>query len=458
MSNLFFASALLPRGWAEDVLVRLDGRGRIAAIETGAPCPPGAERFAGAAVAGIANLHSHAHQRAIAGLGESSGDGSDSFWSWREVMYRALDRMDPDDFEAVAAQLYVETLKAGFTAVAEFHYLHHDRDGRPYADPAETSHRAVAAARAAGLPITLLPVLYNASGFGGAAPTAGQRRFIHDGDGFQRLTERLRAAYGDADDVRLGIAPHSLRAVPEALLAETVAAHTAANPAGPIHIHIAEQRKEVEDSLAFSGRRPVEWLLERHAPDSRWCLIHATHMTESEVAAVAASGAVAGLCPTTEANLGDGFFAADSYMARGGRWGIGSDSHISVSPVEDLRWLEYGARLTSGRRTVLAGGPRRSTARRLVEDAQAGGAQATGFEAGRLAPGRRADIVVLDTAHPLLAARKGDALLDSWIFAGNANLVRDVVIAGRTVVRDRRHPREDAIAERFTHTLGRLLG
>ncbi|AWB08869.1 formimidoylglutamate deiminase (plasmid) [Azospirillum humicireducens] len=454
MSNLFFASALLPDGWAEDVLVTVDGRGRIVSATPGAACPADAERFAGAAVAGIANLHSHAHQRAIAGMGESSGEGSDSFWSWRDVMYRALDRMDPEDFEAVAAQLYVETLKAGFTAIAEFHYLHHDRDGGAYADPAEMSHRAIAAARTAGLPIALLPVLYNASGFGGTPPTAGQRRFIHDGAGFARLTGALRDAYGKADDVRLGIAPHSLRAVPDALLTEIVAA----NPQGPIHIHIAEQRKEVEDCLAFRNRRPVEHLLETQPVDDRWCLIHATHMTETEVMGVAASGAVAGLCPTTEANLGDGFFAAESYMGQGGRWGIGSDSHISVSPVEELRWLEYGARLTSERRTVLAGGPRRSTARRLVEDAQAGGAQATGFDSGRIAAGLRADIVVLDTDHPLLAARKGDALLDGWIFAGNTPLVRDVLIAGRAVVRDRRHPREDEIADRFKKTLGRLLG
>jgi len=454
MSNLFFASALLPDGWAENVLVTVDERGRIFSATPNAACPTDAERFAGAAVAGIANLHSHAHQRAIAGMGESSGEGSDSFWSWREVMYRALDRMEPEDFEAVAAQLYVETLKAGFTAVAEFHYLHHDRDGRAYADPAEMSHRAVAAARTAGLPITLLPVLYNASGFGATPPTAGQRRFIHHGAGFARLTEALRGAYGEDDDVRLGIAPHSLRAVPDGLLTETVAAHAT----GPIHIHIAEQRREVEDCLAHHGRRPVEHLLDTQPVDGRWCLIHATHMTDAEVTGVAASGAVAGLCPTTEANLGDGFFAADSYMGQGGRWGIGSDSHISVSPVEDLRWLEYGARLTSGRRTVLAGGPRRSTARRLVEDAQAGGAQATGFEAGRIAAGLRADIVVLDTDHPLLAARKGNALLDGWIFAGNASLVRDVVIAGRAIVRDRRHPREDEIADRFKKTLGRLLG
>ncbi|CAO3404094.1 formimidoylglutamate deiminase [Azospirillum palustre] len=454
MSNLFFASALLPDGWAEDVLVTVDGRGRIVSATPGAACPADAERFAGAAVAGIANLHSHAHQRAIAGMGESSGEGSDSFWSWRDVMYRALDRMGPEDFEAVAAQLYVETLKAGFTAIAEFHYLHHDRDGSAYADPAEMSHRAIAAARTAGLPIALLPVLYNASGFGGTPPTAGQRRFIHDGAGFDRLTTALGHTYGESCDVQLGIAPHSLRAVPDGLLTETVAA----NPQGPIHIHIAEQRREVEECVAYRGRRPVEHLLDTQPVDGRWCLIHATHMTEAEVAGVAASSAIAGLCLTTEANLGDGFFAAQSYMAQGGRWGIGSDSHISVSPVEELRWLEYGARLTSERRTVLAGGPRRSTARRLVEDAQAGGAQATGFDAGRIATGLRADIVVLDTDHPLLAARKGDALLDGWIFAGNTPLVRDVVIAGRAVVRDRRHPREEEIADRFKKALGRLLG
>lgn len=454
MSNLFFASALLPDGWAEDVLVTTDQRGRIVSATPNAACPADAERFAGAAVAGIANLHSHAHQRAIAGMGESSGEGFDSFWSWRDVMYRALDRMGPEEFEAVAAQLYVETLKAGFTAIAEFHYLHHDRNGRPYADPAEMSHRAIAAARTAGLPITLLAVLYNASGFGGMPPTAWQRRFIHDGAGFDRLTTALRSTYGESSDVQLGIAPHSLRAVPDGLLTETVAA----NPQGPIHIHIAEQRREVEDCLAFRSRRPVEHLLDTQPVDGRWCLIHATHMTAAEVAGVAASGAVAGLCLTTEANLGDGFFAAQSYMAQGGRWGIGSDSHISVSPVEELRWLEYGARLTSERRTVLAGGPRRSTARRLVEDAQSGGAQATGFDSGRIAAGLRADIVVLDTDHPLLAARKGDALLDGWIFAGNAPLVRDVVIAGRAIVRDRRHPQEEEIADRFKKTLGRLLG
>ncbi|WP_142850339.1 formimidoylglutamate deiminase [Telmatospirillum sp. J64-1] len=453
MRKLFLSKALLPSGWSEGVTVTVDKAGLITQVEKDSAPGQDAERLSGAAIAGVPNLHSHAHQRAIAGLGERSGDGSDSFWSWRDVMYRALDGMTPEDFEAVAAQLYVEMVKAGYTAVAEFHYLHHDRDGSPYADPAEMSHRAVAAAREAGIAMTLLPVLYNSSGFGGAPTTHGQRRFAHDGEAFGRLIAGLRGAYGQAPDVVLGIAPHSLRAVPPALLAEAVAA----NPEGPIHIHIAEQLKEVEDCLAHTDRRPVQWLYENQPVDSRWCLIHATHVEADEIEAMAKSGAVAGLCLTTEANLGDGIFPAEAFLAAGGRFGIGSDSHISVSPVEDLRWLEYGQRLTTHRRTVLAGGPRRATGRRLLEDAQAGGAQACGIKAGRIAPGCRADLVFLDTDHPLLAERDGDALIDSWIFSGNASLVRHVCVGGQVVVRDGRHPQEDAIAERFKTTLRRLF-
>jgi formimidoylglutamate deiminase len=454
MGNLFFARALLPEGWARNVAVEVADDGTMASVRSDAPCPADAVRFDGAALAGIANLHSHAHQRAIAGLGERSGDGADSFWSWRDAMYRAVERLDPDGFEAVATQLYIEMVKAGFTAVGEFHYLHHDRDGRPFADPAEMSHRVIAAARTAGIAVTLLPVLYAASGFGGTAPTPAQRRFVHDGVGFAELMARLRRTYADAPDVRLGIAPHSLRAVPPPLLTDAVAAHGD----GPVHIHIAEQQREVDECLAHTGRRPVEWLLEHQTVDERWCLIHATHVTADESAGMAAAGVVVGLCPTTEANLGDGIFPAEEFLNRGGRFGIGSDSHISVSPVEELRWLEYGMRLTTGQRTVLAGGPRRSTGRRLVEAAQSGGARACGWNAGRIAVGARADLVVLDTDHPLLAAREDDALLDSWIFAGNAGLVRDVVVGGRVIVRDRHHRHEDAAARRFKATLGRLLG
>lgn len=446
MRNLFFPAALLPDGWAENVVVRCDDGGTIAAVEADAPPPAEAERFAGAALPGVPNLHSHAHQRAIAGLGERSGAGDDSFWSWRDAMYRAVGRMDPDTFQAVATQLYVEMLKAGYTTVAEFHYLHHDPDGRPHADPAEMSRRVVAAAEAAGIGLTLLPVLYAASGFGGTPPTEGQRRFIHDGDAFLRLVETLRR---DHPDVTVGIAPHSLRAVPPALLAEVVAA----SPEGPVHIHIAEQVMEVEDCRAHTGRRPVEWLLETAPVDARWCLIHATHVTPGEVAGMAGAGAVAGLCPTTEANLGDGLFPAEAFLAAGGAFGIGSDSHISVSPVEELRWLEYGRRLVTRRRTVLAGGPQRATGRALLDGALAGGAQACGRPIGALAPGRRCDVVVLDTAHPLLAMRSGDAVLDSWIFAGNVPLVRDVVVGGRTVVRDGRHPAEESVAARFGRAL-----
>lgn len=449
----FLPRALLPGGWASDVLLRCDRLGRIASVTPASPCPPGVPRLAGAALPGLANLHSHAHQRAIAGLGETAGASSaDSFWSWREAMYRAVAAFDPELFEAVAAQLYVEMLKAGFTAVAEFHYLHHQPDGRPYADPAEMSLRVLAAAGTAGIGLTLLPVLYQSGGFAGVPAGPGQRRFLHGTDAYLALMARLAAL--DMPRVVLGIAPHSLRAVPP----EALSALLAATPAGPVHIHIAEQHQEVADCLAATGRRPVEWLLGQHAVDARWCLVHATHMTAAETAALAASGATAGLCPTTEANLGDGIFPAEAYCAAGGRFGIGSDSHVSVSPVEELRWLEYAQRLVTGRRAVLAGGPRRSTGRSLFEAALSGGAAACGHGPAGLAAGARADLLVLDTAHPLLAAREDDALIDGWVFAGNANVVRHVVSAGRHVVADRHHAGEAAIARRFRAAMARLSG
>lgn len=446
----FLPRALLPHGWAEDVLVRCTEDGRIAAVADAVPCPPGAVRLAGIGLPGLANLHSHAHQRAIAGLGEVAGPGQDSFWSWRTAMYRAVAAFDPELFEAVAAQLYVEMLKSGFTAVGEFHYLHHQPDGRPYDDPAEMSLRVLAAASGAGIGLTLLPVLYQAGGFGGVAPGAGQRRFLHETDGFLRLMQRLAGL--DVPDLVLGVAPHSLRAVPP----DALAALLAATPAGPVHIHVAEQRQEVADCLAQTGQRPVEWLLDHVAPDARWCLIHATHITEAETRALAASGATVGLCPTTEANLGDGIFPAEAYLAAGGRFGIGSDSHISVSPVEELRWLEYAQRLTTGRRAVLAGGPGGSTGRRLFEAALAGGAAACGHGPAGLVARARADIVVLDAEHPLLAGRAGDAVLDSWIFAGNAPLVRHVVAGARHVVADFRHGAEVAVGRRFAAAMVKL--
>ena len=454
MRNFHLPTALLPDGWASDVLLSCDGAGRILLVAPGTPCPPEADRLAGAAIPGMPNLHSHAHQRAIAGLTERAGPGlgqagEDSFWTWRDAMYRLVAHLDPDAFQAVATQLYVEMLRAGYTHVAEFHYLHHAPDGRPYADPAELSHRCIAAAAAAGIGLTLLPVLYCASGFGGAPPTEAQRRFAHTPDGFLSLLQRLPPP---GPMLGFGVAPHSLRAVPP----DALAALLAAAPDGPVHIHVAEQPAEVRDCLAHTGQRPVAWLLD-HAPvDARWCIVHATHMDPAETAALAATGAIAGLCPTTEANLGDGIPPAAAFQAAGGRFGIGSDSHVSVSPFEELRWLEYAQRLVLKRRTVLAGGHGRSTGRTLWDAAARAGATACGYAGGMIAPGARADLVMLDTDHPLLAARHGDTLLDSATFSGNANLVRHVVAGGACVVRDGRHPLQDAAAARFKAAVATL--
>jgi formimidoylglutamate deiminase len=451
LRSLFLDTVLLDTGWAENVLIACDDGGRIAAVSAGASPPASAERLRGVALPGMPNLHSHAPQRAIAGLGERSGSDADSFWSWREAMYRAVGRTGPDQLQAMATQLYVEMLKAGYTQVAEFHYLHHDIDGQPYADPAEMSHRLIAAARQAGIRLLLLPVLYASGGFGGAPTVPAQRRFVHDLAGFLRLVQELRDVTAGAPDVEIGVAPHSLRAVPVTLLRELVRA----TPAGPIHIHIAEQQREVDDCLACHQQRPVRLLFDSVAVDSRWCLIHATHIDDGERDAIARSGAVVGLCPTTEANLGDGVFPAVAYASAGGCFGIGSDSHISVSPVEELRWLEYGQRLVTQRRAVLSGGANRSVGKNLVAAALAGGGRACG-NGGGLGVGQVADLIVLDGEHPLLAARGSDALLDAWVFAGNATLVRHVVVGGRIVVQDGHHAGEAAAARGFVDTLRQL--
>lgn len=344
-------------------------------------------------------------------------------------------------------------LKAGYTAVGEFHYLHHAPDGRPYADRGEMSARLVDAAARAGIAITLLPVLYAAEGFGDGPPLAGQRRFLHDAGAFVDLVADLYGRWRDDPRIRLGIAPHSLRAVPPAALKHAIAGLRALDAEAPIHIHIAEQLREVEECRAFTGKRPVEWLLD-HAPvDERWCLVHATHMTPAETQAVALSGAVAGLCPTTEANLGDGLFPLKTYLDAGGRLGVGSDSHVLVSAAEELRWLEYGQRLAGLVRNVAAP-PGRSTGGTLYRAATEGGAQALAQPVGALAPGRQADIVVLEADHPALAARSGDAVLDGWLFfGGDTTPVRDVMVAGHWAVKDGRYPDEEAVAEAYRRTL-----
>lgn len=444
--------ALLPSGWARNVRFEVGASGLLEQVLADAGSE-GAERLHGPVLPGMPNLHSHAFQRAMAGLAEVAGNPNDSFWTWRELMYRLVGRLSPEQMEVIARQLYVEMLKAGYTAVAEFHYVHHDPAGRPYADPAELALCISRAARDSGIGLTLLPVLYSHAGFGGLPPNEGQRRFIHSTDSYLALQQRLREAL--PADQGLGLCFHSLRAVTPDQLATVLAAEDGARP---IHIHIAEQQKEVDDCLAWSGRRPLQWLYE-HAPvDPRWCLVHATHAEADEVQAMARSGAVAGLCLTTEANLGDGIFPAVDFLAQGGRLGIGSDSHVSVSVVEELRWLEYGQRLRDQRRNRLYRPQQPQVGRTLFDAALAGGAQALGQPVGALAVGSRADWIVLDGTDPYLATAEGDALLNRWLFAGGDRQVRDVMVGGRWVVRNGHHPAEEATAWAFAEVLRTVLG
>ncbi|MGF6312269.1 formimidoylglutamate deiminase [Bradyrhizobium sp. i1.8.4] len=451
MTRLHFAFALTPSGWANDVQVVVTD-GTIASVISGIAPAAGDERHQ-LAVPGLASLHSHAFQRGMAGLAELRGDTTDTFWTWRETMYRFALTMTPDDVAAVATLLYVEMLERGFTRVGEFHYLHHDRDGSPYANPAEMAVRIAEASDASGIGLTLLPSFYAHGTFGGAAPHAGQRRFICSVDQFAALMAASREAIRKLSSANIGIAPHSLRAVAP----DELAALIPLAGADPIHIHAAEQAREVEDCMAWSRRRPVEWLLENAPIDQRWCLIHATHMTEQEVDALARSGAVAGLCPVTEASLGDGIFSAREFLAAGGRFGIGTDSNVLVGVADELRQLEYGQRLKHRERNVLSGRPGASTGRALFDHAFAGGARALAQTQVGLAPGALADIVTLDTAHPSLAGRSGDAVLDGWLFAAGGDAIDCVWAGGDKVVASGRHRLRDKARERFNASIRRLV-
>ncbi|RWB84740.1 formimidoylglutamate deiminase [Mesorhizobium sp.] len=448
MTAIFAEQALLPGGWQGNVRIAFEG-GRISTVEIGDVARAGDERHA-IVLPGMPNLHSHAFQRGMAGLAEPRGPSADSFWSWREVMYRFALSMTPDQVEAVAAQLYVEMLEAGFSRVGEFHYLHHDRDGQPYANVAEMAERIAAAAGKSGIGLTLLPVFYAHSAFGGAAPNEGQRRFINDVERFGRLLEKAREAVRPLEQAVVGVAPHSLRAAtPDEL--NSVAAMS---PNNPIHIHVAEQVKEVEDCVAWSGKRPVEFLLANAKVDERWCLIHATHMTEAETIAMARTGAIAGLCPITEANLGDGTFAAPLFVEHGGRFGVGSDSNVLIGLPDELRQLEYSQRLAHRARNVLAR-PGGSNGRALFDAALDGGSQALGAGPSQIAAGGAADLVSLDAGHPWLAGKTGDAILDAWIFA-NGSKVDCVWVHGRKQVSGGRHVKRDAVAKRFREVMTAL--
>jgi formiminoglutamate deiminase len=448
MTQLWFDTALLPEGWADRVRVRIDG-GRIAAVETAATPAPDDERHA-IAIPGQCNVHSHGFQRGMAGLTEQRGRPDDDFWSWRELMYRFLDRLDPDDIAAITAQAYVEMLETGYTRVGEFHYLHNAPDGRRYDVPEAAAAAIVEAARQAGIGLTLLPVFYAHADFGGAPPAPGQRRFISDLSGFARLVEASEKLL-DGDD-RIGIAPHSLRAVTPDELAHLLTLR----PGAPMHIHAAEQTREVDASVAHLGARPVEWLLANANVDDRWCLVHSTHLTESETDALAASGAVAGLCPVTEANLGDGIFSARRYLEMGGRFGTGTDANIQIDVAAELRQLEYSQRLRDRARGCLATPEEPSVGGRLFRAAGAGGAQALQGEFG-IAIGHSADFVSLAADHPSLVERRADALLDGWIFGSNRPAVDCVWRAGERVVSGGAHKSRGAVAGRYRKTLAKLL-
>jgi formimidoylglutamate deiminase len=448
-SSLWFRNALLPHGWASGVRLTLRD-GLTAAVETKVEKAVGEESYA-AAVPGIPNLHSHAFQRAMAGLTERRGRDDDDFWSWREAMYRFVDRIGPEDLESIAAQAFVEMLESGFTRVGEFHYLHHDPTGAPYGEPAQMAAALVSAAELTHIGLTLLPVFYAHSGFGGADPALEQRRFVSGLDSFAVLMDSSADAISTLPDGVLGVAPHSLRAVTGNELAVV-----SRMGGGPVHIHVAEQGREVDDCLAWSGRRPVEWLLDAAPVDSRWCLVHATHMTADEVQKFASTGAVAGLCPITEANLGDGIFAAKEYIACGGAFGVGSDSNVLIDAVEELRLLEYSQRLIHRQRNVMAGASGFSTGLTLLQGALGGGAQALGSRAA-LEPGASADFLSLNLEHPSLADRAADQLADAWIFAVRSGGVEHVWRRGRRVVEGGRHLRRAEIGARYRSVLQRLL-
>ncbi len=458
MQDYFCNSALLPDGWATDVRLRIDARGYITEVATDAGPNADSILLAGPVIPGIPNVHSHAFQFAMAGLTERQSSKRDSFWSWRDTMYQFVDRLAAEDIEAIAAQLFLDCLKQGYTSIAEFHYLHHQVGGQPYDEPGELARRHINAAKRIGIGLTILPVLYTYGGLDERPLSGGQRRFYHSTGDYMRLLSDLHTQYPEDPTVRVGFAAHSLRAVTLDQLEDVYGQIQALDPTMPCHIHIAEQQAEVEDCMARHGTRPVETLMHRMGShiDSHWCLIHATHMTPDETQAVAASGAVCGLCPTTEANLGDGIFPLPSYAASGGAFAIGSDSHIRVSPWAELRLLEYAQRLQTEERNVMAT-DERSTGSTLLAAVMQGGRLACGRPIGRLAVGSRGDFLVLDDSQPGLIGRSQQSLVDSLVFCGDTRMIRDVWVAGKPVIQSGRHVEEDTVTETFRQRIGPLI-
>jgi len=450
-----FLHVLTARGWRHNVSATLDDNGFFTTL-TSDDNPDHLPRVEGYAVPGSINLHSHAFQRAMAGLGEVRGNSSDSFWSWREVMYKFVAIIDPDDLKAIATRLYVDFLKGGFTSVGEFHYLHHSPDGSPYDDPAQMSVAIIEAARNSGIALTHLPVFYAHSGFGGAAPGQGQKRFVHSLDDYAKLLHSLNDHCRSPLN-KIGIAPHSLRAVTPDELSKLGGLRQEIVTDGPMHIHIAEQTKEVDDCLAHCGARPVEWLLDNTDIDPSWCLIHATHMTADETGNMARSGAIAGLCPMTEANLGDGIFPAEEFQAAGGRFGVGTDSNIRTNVAEELQMLEYSQRLSKRRRNILADQDNPNVGDSLYQQAASGGAMALTQPVGVIDINKRADFMVLERQLDGVERRAGARYMDYWLFGATDRAPKDVYVAGQQVIANGRHGHEEAINSDYRRAMQRLL-
>lgn len=448
---IFARQALLAYGWAENVRVEV-AQGAIVQIQSETSANPG-DVTVDTLLPALANLHSHSFQRAMAGMTEYRMPGRDSFWTWRELMYRFTAHLTPDQIEAIAALVFIEMLEAGYASVGEFHYLHHQKDGRPYDNLAEHSGRIMAAAAETGIGLTHLPVLYSYAGVGAKPLEAGQARFGNDVGQFCRLVDLAKEEIKNLPpDCGVGIAPHSLRATSPTDLNAVLQAHGE----GVVHIHIAEQPKEVAEVKAGLGARPVEWLLENAPVDENWCLIHATHMTEDETRKMAASGAVAGLCPVTEANLGDGPFNGPTFLKSGGQFGVGSDSNVLISLTEELRTLEYSQRLRDLSRNILVA-EEGSVGRALYTGAAHGGALALGRKSGEIAQGKLADLVAIDSTDPALCALRQDQILDGLVFAAKDHVVSDVWSAGRHCVRNGRHFARDAVLNRYKKEISDLV-
>ena len=460
--KLYAENILLNDGWASKQTITIE-QGVITAIDAG--MIEGAEIAQGAVIPGMVNCHSHAFQRAFAGFSEQGSEGQDSFWTWRKIMYQFLAQLTEVDAKNIAKQLYIEMLKMGYTRVAEFHYLHHDIDGSAYnsktitdksASLATMAQAIFDAAQESGIGLTLLPVLYQHSGFGEQSPSEGQKRFINSTEQFNQLVSDCFTLSEQYSNTNVGIAPHSLRAVDKTSLLSAVEHVRRLDNQAPIHIHISEQQKEVDDCLEYFGKRPVQWLLDNVELDKHWCLIHATHIDEAERKGIIAKEAIAGICPTTEANLGDGIFPTTEFLAEKGTIAIGSDSHISVNPIEELRWLEYAQRLIKQQRAILATDEHASVGQNLWQQAAMGGAQSTNSNTGCLAIGKQADLLVLDKDKTKLFANANQQLLDSMIFASQQNPVSYVMVNGIWQIKAQQHVEQVQASDNFAKLLVRL--